>query len=311
MEKNIDLSILIPIYNVEKYLEECLQSIYSLNINKEVILVNDGSTDSSLSIAEEFKNKFPDETTLISQKNKGLSGARNTALGIARGKYVYFIDSDDFIDTEKFEIFLKNILNTELDIIHGNALIYKKSSTEEYYNNLKEELPVMNGKDFLYTMYQLKIYKEAVWLNVYRREFLIENNFSFKENLIYEDTLFSFKVFYAAKKIKVISNNFYYYRQREDSITTKKRNYMACFYIWDTLLDFVKNENIAHRRITTYFISLIRSFAKQEKVFNEEIYKKLWNLKKKDLTSYRNLIDLRIRSYFLKKIKYEEIFKII
>ena len=101
-----DISIVIPIYNVEKYLRKCLDSVYSLNLdNKEVILVNDGSTDTSINILNEFKNKYPNKTKIISQKNQGLSEARNIGIKNSNGKYILFIDSDDFIiptETEEF-----------------------------------------------------------------------------------------------------------------------------------------------------------------------------------------------------------------
>ena len=100
--KNMKLSIVVPIYNVEKYLEECLESIYKLNIKKEIILVNDESPDKSYLIIEKYKKLYPNETVIINQKNKGLSGARNSGLEIAKGKYIAFIDSDDFIGATRF-----------------------------------------------------------------------------------------------------------------------------------------------------------------------------------------------------------------
>ena len=105
--KTVDLSIIIPIYNVESYLRECLESVYAVNLLKEVILVNDGSTDHSLQIAEEFVEKYPEETVLISQKHTGVSPseARNRGLKEAKGEYIYFMDSDDFLNPSLFEDF--------------------------------------------------------------------------------------------------------------------------------------------------------------------------------------------------------------
>ena len=122
-----DISIVIPIYNVEKYLRKCLDSVYSLNLdNKEVILVNDGSTDTSINILNEFKNKYPNKTKIISQKNQGLSEARNIGIKNSNGKYILFIDSDDFIIPTETEEFINFGLDKKVDILIGNY--------REYYN---------------------------------------------------------------------------------------------------------------------------------------------------------------------------------
>ncbi|MGL4687379.1 MAG: glycosyltransferase family 2 protein, partial [Fusobacteriaceae bacterium] len=100
----MELSIIVPIYMVEEYLEECLESLYKIEgIEKEIILVNDGSPDNSYLIIEEFKKKYPKETVIIKKKNGGLSSARNLGISVAKGKYISFIDSDDFIDPIMFK----------------------------------------------------------------------------------------------------------------------------------------------------------------------------------------------------------------
>ena len=96
---DIELSIIIPVYNVELYLRKCLDTIYPLQMKKEVILIDDGSQDNSFGIMQEYKDKFPEETIIISQENKGVSAVRNRGLEVALGKYVAFLDSDDFINT--------------------------------------------------------------------------------------------------------------------------------------------------------------------------------------------------------------------
>lgn len=102
----MELTFIVPVYNVESFLKECLDSIYSVeNIDYEVILVNDGSTDGSLNILQEYRDKFPKITKVIDKENGGLSSARNAGIRDAKGEYLSFIDSDDIIDSKGFEEF--------------------------------------------------------------------------------------------------------------------------------------------------------------------------------------------------------------
>lgn len=308
--KTIDLSIIIPIYNVESYLRECLESVYAVNLLKEVILVNDGSTDHSLQIAEEFVKKYPEETILISQENRGLSAARNTGLEKAKGEYIYFIDSDDFLDSKAFEDFFYKIKGTDLDIINGSGFRYENGEfADEIIHN--EHITVtenpISGREFLYRMFEADSYVDYVWLNIYRRDFLLENSFFFQEGITYEDVLFSIPVFLKAKKIIHLGTRFYSYRIRENSITNTKKNYMDFFYIFNFLTDFALEEELEHKMLTRLIVARIRGLAKQEKVFNKTIYRKLWKLPKKNWNTFRSLVDLYFRGKVVKEISYEEI----
>jgi glycosyltransferase involved in cell wall biosynthesis len=118
------LSIIIPVYNVEPYLAECLDSVFSQdNIAVcEVIIVNDGSTDGSVSIIERYQKKYP-ELIVVHQENKGLSGARNTGINCAKGDYLYFLDSDDFLLQDAVSNILNKIKETTAEIIGFNAKV--------------------------------------------------------------------------------------------------------------------------------------------------------------------------------------------
>ena len=120
----LKLSIIVPVYNVERYLEKCLKSLCGLNIENEIIIINDGTKDSSLEIAEKFRENHKNENIkIISQKNQGLSEARNNGLKVAKGEYISFIDSDDFVDTENYEQFINETIKDKVDIGIGR---YKK-----------------------------------------------------------------------------------------------------------------------------------------------------------------------------------------
>lgn len=209
----IDISIVIPVYNVEKYLRKCLDSVYSLNLdNKEVILVNDGSTDTSINILNEFKNKYPNKTKIISQKNQGLSEARNIGIKNSNGKYILFVDSDDFIVPAETEEFINFGLEKKVDILIGN---YRKYYNENYIvrrsfysldRNLEKE-----GIFFIENGLKNKCFDIAVWKNIYRKNFLLENNLFFKKGLLHEDALFTPEAFFYAKKVRCFNKNFYFY----------------------------------------------------------------------------------------------------
>ena len=121
----IQLSIIIPMYNVEKYIHKCIHSVVQNNLKRddfEIIIVDDESPDNSLSIATEIAKEF-DNITIISQKNKGLGGARNTGIQNAKGKYVLFLDSDDFYTPNSLETILKIAFDNELEILEFGAIV--------------------------------------------------------------------------------------------------------------------------------------------------------------------------------------------
>lgn len=307
---DIELSIIIPVYNVELYLRKCLDTIYPLQMKKEVILIDDGSQDNSFGIMQEYKDKFPEETIIISQENKGVSAVRNRGLEVALGKYVAFLDSDDFIDTIKYEEFFKRLKQEEVDILHGNGFYYQIDEKKEKIFETEDSIFIdttLLGKEFYEKGYNLQIHRDYVWLNIYRREYLLENSLFFREGITYEDKIFSQEAFWKAEKIRYVPMFFYYYRQNSESITRKPRNVLDYFYVHNCLLDFALQEKISNLFVTKEIISIVRSLSKKEKVFNEEIYKKLWKLPKKNFLAYRNLLDMYFRKKKLKKINYEDI----
>lgn len=309
MGKKMELTIVVPIYNVEEYLEKCLNSIYPLNIKKEIILINDGSKDSSLEIAQKFEKQYPEETVLISKKNGGLSSARNVGLQKARGEYIYFLDSDDFILPEEFETLFSEIQGTDLEIIHGRGMFYKNGNCFL----IQEKLPKdgfdtsMTGKEYIYKMFELDCYVDYVWLNIYKKDYLLKNNFYFEEGITFEDVVFSTPVYWNASKIKQSRSHFYCYRIRQNSITQQAKKPLDHMYVYNFILDYVLEQKIRHSGITRLIISRIRKLAKEEKMFNGEIYQKLWKLPQKNWNSVRNLLDLFFRKYTVRKVSYKEI----
>lgn len=301
----MDLSIIIPVYNVENYLEECLESVYNLKIDKEIILINDASTDSSVEIINKYKKKYQEITKLKDiKKNSGLSSSRNTGLEMAEGKYIFFLDSDDFILTEEFELFFGKAKKMDLDILTSDVCIYYDENKKIYENRkeLFKDVEVTSGIDFFEKINERCSHKVEVWRNIYKREFLLENNLKFVLNLLHEDILFSFKALYFAKKVCYSSEVFYMYRQREGSIMKSKneKNYRNSLYIINEICDLVKDKKM--NGLANYLIKDLYYIYRKTKKTNKKILNKVLNLGdiERKLSRKKNI--LKIVSFFKKDL---------
>lgn len=308
----VELSIIVPIYNVEMYLKECLESLYKVkNINYEIILVNDGSTDDSGSIINKYLLRFPKITKIIEKENGGLSSARNAGLKIAKGKYISFIDSDDFIEPTKYLELFEKAKNNNLDITLGNNNKYKKGKIIRYKAEKKiSEMPILSGEDFLKESLKKNFYKVEVWTNFYKRNFLIENNFQFKENLLHEDILFSLQTLPKAKRVKYYDIDFYYYRQRDNSISSTRKyiNDQHRLYILKFILDYYKNNNIFIPRINNILIHILWEIFLAQKKVNIELIKEILIYDKKlKIKSFIKCFIMLLVSIKLKKMDIIEI----
>ena len=292
----MDLSIIVPVYNVEEYLEECLKSIYKIDeIKYEVILVNDGSKDRSLEIMQEFKSLYGDKTIIVDKQNGGLSSARNAGLKLAQGEYVAFIDSDDFIDPNEFEKIVRKSKELDLDIGVGNMRYYVPGRIGEplFRSPRVKELDVTTGTEFLWnTMQSPKCFREEVVDDIYKREFLMKNNLFFNESIIHEDTEFTNLAYLRAERVKFLNTTFYFYRQREGSIMNKvsEKSVISLENICDTLFEEYKKSSDKHCKealatlIISFYSTIIykryNGVGEYKKVY--ERYKELYNVLKKD-----------------------------
>lgn len=305
----VELSIIIPVYNVEEYLRECLESVYSLNIKKEIILVDDESPDNSWKIIDEYKIKYPEETIVIKQKNTGLSGARNKGLKNAIGEYVIFVDSDDFIQKEKFEKSFYETYKDRLDIGIGNGNYYYKNGDIKPFNRsdkIKKNI-ILTGKKYFELAVKTGSHRDEVWDDIYKRDFLEKNNLKFLEGLCHEDTLFSIEALIKAKKVKYIDSDFYMYRQRENSIMTKlnERTESCKIYIIKELL---KKENKELKGLGHYLLDILWEVYKKNKAINFEVLVRLLKYGKPfTLKQYFRIFRMISYSPFIKEIKPYEI----
>ena len=253
-------SVIIPVYNVEKYLKECLDSVINQTLpNWEAICVNDGSTDGSATVLKEYAEK-DNRIRVITQENRGLSAARNTGINAAAGDYVVFLDSDDWLELDALEKISGSLNGEDLICFSGRRYFEDKklynsadilsektyNSGMDYYND-----NALQHRDFAFV---------CVVLRIYRRDFLLENKLKFKEGIYHEDNLFTPIVCYYAKKVRVVNECLYNYRVRINSITTTSsiKHRINMMEIANELAAFFTshdgfNKSIVYRAITHHY----------------------------------------------------------
>ena len=214
----IYFSIIIPVYNVEQYLKACLDTVIAQNYSDfEVICVNDGSTDGSRSILDEYAAKYSN-ISIINQENKGLSAARNAGIRAAKGDYIFFLDSDDWIEPDTLKILADKQNGEDLLCFNGRRY-FEDGRTETPDTGIVEDR--LTGWEYYnkYALVSRKFHFVCTVLRLYRREYLLKNNLFFEEGIYHEDNLFTPLACYYAKSVKVIPDILYVYRIREGSIT--------------------------------------------------------------------------------------------
>ena len=233
------ISVIVPVYNVEKYLEECLDSIKNQTFNDiEVILVNDGSTDNSLEICERYCSQDP-RFYLINQENKGQSIARNRGVAESRGELIVFIDSDDIVKIDLLEKLI-NYISDGIDIVECN-----KTENFECLNEEEKEIKIedFESNEALYQCFNYKISWSPV-AKLYRRE--IVEKVPFLENLIYEDFYTGIVSLKYINKIRKIDYIGYYYRYHTSSTMNQKysEKNLDIFKVGEKLLEDFREDNL-------------------------------------------------------------------
>ncbi|MBQ2871532.1 glycosyltransferase [bacterium] len=225
-------SVIIPVYNVEKYLKECLDSLVTQTLEDiEFICVNDGSTDNSLEILNEYA-KNDSRFVIINQHNQGQGVARNNALEVAKGEYVAFVDPDDWVEKTMFEELYAKFKETNADVIQFNFKLYfEKTGKVEYkksFLNLKKEYNSKIESSYNWKNIQKNCLSQNIFsacIRAYALSFLRKNNIRFNEGKIGEDNLFVIMTIMLANQIYYITNRYFYnYRVRLGSSTNSLSN---------------------------------------------------------------------------------------
>ncbi|WP_343288430.1 glycosyltransferase [Turicibacter bilis] len=302
------VSIIIPVYNVENYIRDCVESVVNQTLdNIEIIIVNDGCTDHSINRIDDLIKS--NNLLIVNQENKGLSAARNIGLSYATGDYIAFIDSDDYIEPNFLQKLYECAEKYDLDIVMGgHTKVFENGDLIERRRTVKLlDSGLKTGQEILYNSIQLNDYYGEVWDDLYKREFLLENQLSFYEGILHEDEEFTLKCLLVAKRVKVVNSVGYMYRQRQGSIvnsTPSEKNMTSLLIILNNFIQIYhreKDEKVKYsmsrmiRRMIFYYEENLRKT-------NEPVIKYLKLLENKNLRkimSYEKGLNLKLNLRYL------------
>jgi glycosyltransferase involved in cell wall biosynthesis len=244
------VSIVIPIYNVEKYLEECLNSVINQTYKSiEVILVDDGSTDRSGVIADRLARDDA-RLTVIHKSNGGLSDARNVGMRLAKGKYITFVDSDDYVDERFIEKILTMAERSSADIVQCN-----NSRSSDQLGKGSNKFVAMSGRDAFVKLMKFRIVSPTAWGKLYRLSLFRDNNLEFPVGRLHEDTAILYKLVYFASSIICLDMVLYYYRINSNSIMSSaytKNHHESVVKYHEELDNFIYNNQVTINETTIY-----------------------------------------------------------
>lgn len=300
--KNIDVSVIVPVYNSENYLKKCLDSLSNQTLkNIEIICIDDESEDNSLEILEEYA-KNDSRIKIISKKHGGAGAARNVGLDNIKGKYVSFVDSDDWIEDDALELLYQTAKNKSTDIIMFKMLNFDNETNEFYednYYNIKPLKKFFNNQIFNHKDIKNKIFKTAnsTANKFYKKEFLDGIEAKFPEGYIFEDNPFFFDVILNAERIILLDEYLYYRRRRGGSVMSSKgEKYIGIIHITNIVLNVFKN-NKAYKDYKKGLINFKISSIKNRYNQIDEIYKNEFFLKiKEDFLNFKKIHDKDIET---------------
>ena len=242
-EDKIKVSVVVPVYNVEMYLKECVEGLIMQTLdNIEIILVDDGSTDESGKICDDYAVRY-DYVSVIHKINNGLGSARNVGLATARGKYVYFIDSDDYLEINALKMLYQEAEEKKLDVILFSAESFSDGTGMNFNVNEYKRTgflnTVMNGKDLFLKLRSISEYYASIPLRFYNTEYLKAKDYYFPEDIIHEDEIYGYWSLIEANKAECIADRYYKRRVRAGSIMTSKQAYRSSvgyIYTWKKIV---------------------------------------------------------------------------
>lgn len=298
------VSVIIPVYNVEKYLEECVDSVLAQTYTDwEAILVDDGATDSSGRMCDAYAAKDP-RIRVIHRENGGLSAARNTGLKAARGEYVYFLDSDDYIEPDTLALLLKTAEREQADVVFFDGYVFFDECEEDgCVSRYLRKVPYTpkNGRKMLPELLEKGEYRTAVPLMLFRKGYLLENELWFAEGIIHEDELFTFLVYNADGRVAHCHRQLYARRVRPASIMTSSgalRRWESMLKIYYVLSDMYRSGAASGEAASMYLIRTAKSVLGKYNLLSEadrENMVKQHRAFQKDVMSHKGFGDMKLK----------------
>ena len=298
------VSVIIPVYNVENYIEKCLESVINQTIDEiEIIVVNDGSTDLSKERINKYLNKYKDKIKYLEKENGGLSSARNYGMKFATGEYIAFLDGDDYIELDAYQKMYEKAKEENADMVECDFLW-------EYPKKVKRDV----GEIYLSKKEMIEKARVVAWNKLIKREIIEKENLEFPEGLRYEDVEFFYKLVPYLNKVSFVKKCFVHYVQRKTSIAnTQNVRTKEIFTVLDNVINYYKEKNIYEEYkieleyiYTRYLLcsSLkrmckIKNKSERKKALNEtweNLNNKFPNWKKNNILKKFNLKNLYIKS---------------
>ena len=304
------VSIIVPIYNTEKYLPKCLDSLIEQTLSDiEIICVNDGSTDHSLTILEQYKQKDP-RIIVLNQNNSGQSIARNQGLKMAQGKYIQLVDADDWITNDCCQILYQQAEDDQLDMLTMAATSYienkKEYIKEPFYNfywlENKNERLILTRKEYMQHWWE---FAPTAPLTLYNRNFLIKNKLFFPEHLKFEDCLFFKQALFKTDKIGINRSQLYFHRgHMESTVNNGGYHYLDWFTINAQIYNLIKSYEISQKQIDTWLFSTVNYSFKLWKGINKQFRQQFYKKAHDFYTRYSPSTDWIINNKTLRRFLY-------
>lgn len=287
------VSVIVPIYNVEKYLEKCINSLLSQTLEDiQIILVNDGSKDNSGNIAKECEKNNKNRIIYVEKENGGLSDARNYGLKYATGDFIAFLDSDDYIEKNAYEEMYNKAIEENADYVECDFIW-------EFPNKIRvdKQYPYKNKKEML------SFVRVVAWNKLIKRQLITDNNLEFPKGLRYEDVEFTYKLIPFINKFAYVDKPFIHYVQREGSIANVQNERTAeIFTVLDNVIEFYKKNNIYEKyrdeleyNYARYLLcsSLKRMCKIKDKTIREKLLTESWKRLNSNFSNWKENVILK------------------
>ena len=276
------VSIIVPFYNVERYIEKCLETLVNQTLEDiEIILVNDGSKDKSIEIVNKFLEKYPEKLVYFEKENGGLSDARNYAIPYAKGEYIAFLDSDDYVEKDMYEKMYQLANEENSDMVEC-----------DFYWEYPEKTKIDTGAIYNGKKEMLEKVRVVAWNKLIKREILEKAKIEFPKGYRYEDVEFTYKLIPFLEKVSFLKKPCIHYIQRENSISnSQNERTKEIFDVLDHVISYYKEKGIYDEYkdqieyvYARYLLcsSLLRMVKIEDKKIREELLNKTWiNLNEK------------------------------